>query len=283
MMTDEAERLEKIGDRVEEILCRIDSAAKRSGRAATDVLLVAVSKYAEPSDGFIDGLLRAGVFDLAENRPQRLLEKVAVWNRSKFWREASSQEFLSARDRIGSAGDASLRWHFIGSLQRNKVRKILPYVSLIHSVDSWKLLETIERILAEEEAVALRSEGSDSFRKTLPCFPSKISVLLEAHISDDATKQGFALNEIAEVLPRAAELSHIKVRGLMGMSGLRATPDEARRQFESLRLTLEDCRRRYPEFTEVTELSMGMSGDFETAIEEGATIVRIGSSLYPAE
>lgn len=267
-----------IKDRVEDIRGRIDEAAKRSGRSGSDVLLVAVSKYAEPSDGVVEGFLRAGVFDLAENRPQRLLEKTELWDRSSFWQGTLSQTFLSAQARKDKTSNETLRWHFIGSLQRNKVRRILPYVSLIHSVDSWKLLETIERVLTEEEIAASKRLTADV--ETVP-FPVKISVLLEAHISEDVSKQGFAPDEIIRILPKVAELKHVEARGLMGMAGLTASPAETRRQFARLRTTLEECRNCYPELTGFTELSMGMSGDFETAIEEGATIVRVGSVLYP--
>ena len=158
-------------------------------------------------------------------------------------------------------------------MQRNKARRILPYVSLIHSVDSWKLIQTLERIL-QEESERTPLQGA-------PHFPNTVSVLLEANISGDDTKQGTTLQEIEYVLPQAQELKHIKVCGLMGMSGLRSTADETRRQFASLRETLERCQNRYPEMKSFRELSIGMSDDFEIAIEEGATIVRIGSSLYP--
>lgn len=257
---------EQIAVRKEEISARIEDAARRSGRSKNDVLLTAVSKYAEPTDGIVEGFLRSGIYDLAENRPQRFLEKVNYWNQFPLENVSSTCSFVSANER--APGDVSvLRWHFIGSLQRNKARRILPYVSLIHSVDSWKLLETLERILQEESERA--------------SFPNTVSVLLEAHISDDVSKQGIALQEIESFFPRAFELEHVKVRGLMGMAGLTATLDETRRQFASLRKALERIQNLYPEFKDFRELSMGMSDDFEIAIEEGATIVRVGSSLYP--
>ena len=271
----------EIKARADEVRGRIDSAARKSGRVGDDVLLVAVSKYAEPGDGVVEGFLRSGIFDLAENRPQRLLKKVDVWRSSPYWKNPATQIFPSSYDRKSSFEDKTLRWHFIGSLQRNKVRRILPFVSLIHSVDSWKLLEAIERILSEEElardsTVCRGGEGT-------PPFPPVVSVLLEIHISEDSTKQGFTVEEIFDVLPKARELKHIKVCGLMGMAGLKANPYETRRQFATLRQTLEKCRKSFPEFVDLKELSMGMSGDFEIAIEEGATITRLGSILYPHE
>jgi len=222
------------------------------------VKIVAVSKYAEPNAGIVEGFVRNGLLELAENRPQRLLEKIE-YSRSS----ASVQKEW-----------APIRWHFIGSLQKNKVRRILPYVSLIHSVDSIKLLETLERIL-DEEANAANVDA------TTPAFPQKISVLLETHISNDATKQGFLPSELPKAFEKALELKRVKVCGLMGMAGLNVGDDETRRQFGSLRAFFLRLRERYPEQTDFNALSMGMSGDFEIAIEEGATIVRLGSILYP--
>ena len=272
----------EIKARVDEVRERIDDAARKSGRVGDDVLLVAVSKYAEPSDGIVEGFLRSGIFDLAENRPQRLLEKVDVWRSSPHWKNPAAQIFPSSFDRKSSLVDETLRWHFIGSLQRNKVRRILPFVSLIHSVDSWKLLEAIERILSEEEELSRESTVRRGENLKSP-FPRVVSVLLEIHISEDSTKQGFTTEEVFAVLPKTRELKHIRVCGLMGMAGLRAAPCETRRQFATLRQTLEKCRETFPEFADLKELSMGMSGDFEIAIEEGATIARLGSVLYPHE
>lgn len=262
----------KIYTNYQNILHRVNEASVRSGRHNNEILTVAVTKYAEPTDGFIDGLLRANVFDLAENRPQKLVAKTEHWCNSIYWDSHCPLEFVSP-SRARAESERFIRWHFIGKLQRNKIRKILPHVSLIHSVDSWKLLESIDRILQEETA---RSNEGDTL-----VFPNKVSVLLEVHISEDETKQGFSFKEVQSILPRVMELSRIKVVGLMGMAGLKATPNETRRQFANLRRTLETCQNLCPELVDFKELSMGMSGDFEIAVEEGSTIVRIGSVLYP--
>ena len=263
---------EQIETKYAEIKDRIEAAAQRSGRSASDVLLVAVSKYASSNDGIIEGFLQAGIYDLAENRPQALLAKAQYWDQVQSRNTSVPRDFVPSCSRSLEA-TPTIRWHYIGNLQRNKARRILPYVSLIHSVDSWRLLQTLERIL-QEESERTPLQGA-------PHFPNTVSVLLEANISGDDTKQGTTLQEIEYVLPQALELKHIKVCGLMGMSGLRSTADETRRQFASLRETLERCQNRYPEMKSFRELSIGMSDDFEIAIEEGATIVRIGSSLYP--
>ncbi|MBR5758215.1 MAG: YggS family pyridoxal phosphate-dependent enzyme [Thermoguttaceae bacterium] len=270
--TDESSIFEQIEERLAEVSARIEESARRSGRSKNDVLLTAVTKYSGPNDGIVEGFLRSGIYDLAENRPQKFMEKALFWNQSQ-WGDVSSTCFFRSANERTSDDVPVLRWHFIGNLQRNKARRILPFVSLIHSVDSWKLLETLERILREE---AERPPQANE-----PSFPKSVSVLLEAHISNDVSKQGMTLEEIEDVFPKAFEFEHVKVCGLMGMAGLTATPDETRRQFASLRNVLERIQNRYPEFKHFRELSMGMSGDFETAIEEGSTIVRIGSILYP--
>ena len=222
---------------------RIREAATRSGRSEEDVTLVAVTKYASTTDGIVAALRAAGCRDLGESRPQSLLEKA---------------EFF---------GGEPTRWHLIGSLQRNKVRRILPLASLIHSVDSVRLAEAIDRIAAE-----LSEEIGQ---------PIKPNCLLEIAISDDSTKHGFASDELPAVLDRLANFQNISFRGLMGMSGLDADASEVRRQFAALRCLAESLRRQgTPDNVSLGELSMGMSDDFEMAIEEGATLVRIGSLLY---
>lgn len=247
----------EIQEKVDKTREKITEAARRAGRNPSDVLLVGVSKYAKPNDGVVEGLLRAGIFDLAENREKTFVEKATYWN--------VNDDNLTNSQRLDFRG--KIKWHFIGAMQRNKVRKILPYTTLLHSIDSVKLLETVDRILGEE---------ADS-----PSYPQSVAALLEVHISRDESKQGFAPDEIPNVLEIAQKYKRVNICGLMGMAGLNATCEETRRQFELLRKTLERCRELFPELTNFKELSMGMSGDYELAIEEGATIVRVGSALYP--
>lgn len=272
-----------------EVRERIAAAARRSNREPSDVTLVAVSKYAAANDGVISGFLAAGLFDLAENRPQKFLEKANFWRSSEFWPQNGALDFAPTSRR--DADDRRLRWHFIGALQRNKIRRILPFVSLIHSVDSLKVLEAIDRILTEENERQAEQAASENSTKSAnspepapPSFPPSVSALLEVHISNDATKQGFSPDELLTALPKIAAFRRVKIRGLMGMAGLTATPAETRRQFAALRTLRDAARERLAEltdFNDFNELSMGMSGDFETAIEEGSTLVRIGSVLYP--
>ena len=228
----------RIAANVQEVRQRIDHAAVKSGRTGSDVRLVAVSKYADLGDGTTGALLAAGCPDLGEARPQRLLEKAEHY------------------------ANLPIQWHLIGALQRNKVRKILPVATLIHSLDSLRLAEAIDRIAEEEQ---------------LPPVPC----LLEVALSQDAEKHGVEPGNVLEVLDAIGTYKNIIVQGLMGMAGLESEDSQVRQEFELLRKTAESARNRgLPPNVLLTELSMGMSGDFEIAIEEGATIVRIGSTLF---
>lgn len=218
-----------IAANVREVRDRIAEAAKKSGRSADDVTLVAVTKYATVDDGMIEAFWKAGCPDFGESRPQSLFEKAEYFD------------------------TLPVRWHMIGSLQRNKVRKILPVVSLIHSLDSVALAEAIDRIAEEEN---------------LP----PVEVLVEIAISGEETKHGFTPTEIPAALDELFRLKNISVKGFMCMAGLHADEAETRRQFETV--------RRLAESFSFDQLSMGMSDDFEIAVEEGATIVRVGSLLY---
>lgn len=228
----------RIAANVQEVRQRIEAAAVKSGRTGNEVRLIAVSKYADLGDGVVEALLAAGCCELGEARPQRLLEKA---------------EYYSG---------LPVQWHLIGALQRNKVRKILPTATLIHSLDSLRLAEAIDRIAAEER---------------LP----PIQCLLEVAISQDSEKHGLEPENVPEVLDAMGTSKNITVRGLMGMAGVESNDSQIRREFELLRKTAEWARRRgVPPNVSLSELSMGMSGDFEIAIEEGATLVRVGSMLY---
>ena len=156
-----------------------------------------------------------------------------------------------------------MRWHLIGHLQRNKVPRTLPLVSLIHSGDSLRLLEAID-----QDAAAQCSR--------------RVPVLIEVNISGDATKHGFKPDEVEPNLAAIAALSAVEVRGLMSMASREDDVDSSPRtnspSLRELRDQLANKSRRRD--IKLDELSMGMSGDFEAAIEEGATIVRIGSALF---
>jgi len=225
--------MSRLADNLVHIRRRITEAAERSGRSAESVSLVAVTKSVAVEQ--TRELALAGCLDLGEGRPQEL------------WSKAPA------------LADLEVRWHLIGHLQRNKVDRTLPLVSMIHSVDSLRLLRAIDTAAA-------------ALGRTMP-------VLLEVNISGDAAKHGFSPAEMPERLAEAAACTHVQIRGLMAMAGLDGDADRARRDFRNLR-ELCDRLRDLPGGAGLGELSMGMSGDFEAAVEEGATIVRIGSALF---
>jgi len=223
-----------IRDNLSRVREKIAAAAGRSRRHADQIKLVGVTKYVEPAVARL--LVEAGVTDLGESRPQEL------------WRKAEA------------LADLKVNWHAIGHLQRNKVRRTLEYSPLIHSVDSLRLLEEIDR----DSAVGGKTT----------------SVLLEVNISGDAAKHGLSPHEVESLFPSIIKFGHIRVRGLMTMSGLESGPDQTRREFAELHEVAERLNPKCSDNISMNELSMGMSEDFEIAIEEGATIVRIGSALF---
>jgi len=219
---------------LERVRRQIEAAARRSGRQPSAVTLVAVTKYVDAA--VARDLVAAGCSDLGESRPQEL------------WHKAEQ------------LAGVPVRWHMIGHLQRNKVVRTLPHVTLLHSADSL-------RLLAETDRECRR------LQRQLP-------VLLEVNISGDASKHGFAAREIEDLFTDIVGLEHVEVRGLMAMARLEGDQEAARLDFRNLRALRDRLRSRLPAAGRLDELSMGMSGDFEVAIEEGATLVRIGSALF---
>jgi pyridoxal phosphate enzyme (YggS family) len=223
-----------IADNVKRIRDRIAAAAVAAGREPAGVKLVAVTKYVDAPTAAL--LLETGCTTLAESRPQQL------------WEKAAAPELAGAH------------WHLVGRLQRNKVRRTLPLVELIHSVDSERLLAALS-----EHAAALGLTAR---------------VLLEVNCSGEAAKHGFSADELRRVLPTLADFARVRVEGLMTMAALEAGDAVAHANFAALRQLRDELASQAPPTVALTELSMGMSGDFEAAIAEGATIVRIGSALF---
>lgn len=150
-----------------------------------------------------------------------------------------------------------IHWHMIGHLQSNKVKYIAPFVHLIHAVDSFKLLKEINKRAQQNERV--------------------INCLLQIHIAQEQTKFGFSESEVKSILSEASQLEHVCVRGLMGMATYTSDIRVVRQEFASLKNLFDELKESHPEF-EI--LSMGMSGDYVTAIEEGSTMVRVGSAIF---
>jgi pyridoxal phosphate enzyme (YggS family) len=217
---------------------RVAEACRQAGRPPEAVRLVGVTKYV--SADLTRLLLEAGCVDVAESRPQSLWDKAAVL----------------------AAHDPAPRWHLIGHLQRNKIRRTLPLLSLLHSLDNLRLLGTIE---AEAAAAGI-----------------VCNALIEVNIAGDPGRTGVMEADVAALLEAAAGMSHVRVLGLMGMASIPEgdATGAARRQFATLRDLRDELAGRLPSMTGLHELSMGMSGDFFEAILEGATLVRIGSALW---
>ena len=223
----------EIPSRLAAIRDRMESACRRAGRPPADVTLVAVTKQADCAQA--QALVELDVCDLGENYPQEL------------WRKAAALR-------------GPVRWHLIGHLQRNKVRRTLPLVDRIHSVDSLRLLREIDQVAVEQGRPA--------------------RVLLEVNVSGEASKHGLRPPELPAILEAAAVLTHARIEGLMTMAPLADDPERARPVFAALRELRERFAGQAPANVRLCDLSMGMTSDFEVAVEEGATLVRIGSALF---
>jgi pyridoxal phosphate enzyme (YggS family) len=151
-------------------------------------------------------------------------------------------------------------WHLIGHLQRNKIERTLPLVSRIHSVDSLRLLEALEQEAARQQ-------------RTIPVF-------IEVNAGGEANKLGFAPADVAQVMSRLPSLQHVRVEGLMTMAALVDDPEQARPTFAALRQLRDRWRKEISPPNTLEHLSMGMSNDFEVAVEEGSTFVRLGTVLF---
>ena len=210
------------------------------------VKLVAVSKF-HPFEA-IEEAYQAGQRIFAESRPQELMSKMKFLEKIRV--DRGEPDYMS-----------DVEWHFIGHLQTNKLKMVLPYVSLVQSVDSLRLLETIN---AWGEANG-----------------KVISVLLEPHIAAEESKQGFDPAEILSLLGRVSDYQFIRFRGIMGMATFTDDLSVVEADFAAIRALYEECLHSYPASTnDFTELSIGMSDDYPIAIKYGSTMVRIGSMIF---
>ena len=230
-----SDRQERLRQNLDSVRARIALATERAGRPDNSVTLVAVTKYVDQT--IIRELVSVGCTDLGESRPQA------------FWGKAQALD------------DLDVRWHFIGHLQRNKLKRTLPISDLIHSVDSLRLLRAINE--QQKELSSMRRRP----------------VLLEVNISGDDSKHGFSPDTLTEAIELSLTMEHIDLRGLMGMAGYGTSRLEAKGDFAKLSSLRGDMLSQFPGNL-LPELSMGMSGDFEEAIAEGATLVRVGSALF---
>lgn len=173
--------------------------------------------------------------------------------------ESRMQELSQKQAQLPS----DIEWHFIGHLQSNKIKSIVPYVHTIHSIDSWKLLEEIEKQAAQAQ-------------RTINC-------LLEIHIAQEDSKFGLSENDCLELLSLNdwQNLQHIRIAGLMGMASNTDNEKTIRKEFRKLKTFFNELKNSsFKEKAYFTEISMGMSHDYQIAIEEGSTMVRVGSSIF---
>lgn len=237
-----------IKDNLARVRERMAQAAERAGRSLSEITLVAVTKQKTVAE--VQEAILAGVRELGENRVQEGVKKAAWIN--DWWAKEGRAAVAGAPE--------TLRWHLIGHLQTNKVKYAVEVFQLIHSVDSLHLLAEIDR----------RAGGKDLI----------VPVLLEVNVSGEATKAGLPPTEVLPLLEKVAQFEHIRVEGLMTVAPLVADPEETRPVFRGLWQLAERIKGEgFPGVT-MTYLSMGMSNDFEVAIEEGANLVRIGTAIF---
>ena len=210
------------------------------------VRLVAVSKF-HPFEA-IEEAYASGQRIFAESRPQELLAKVKRLEELRV--EKGEPNYM-----------ADIQWHFIGHLQTNKLKMVLPFVSLVQSVDSKRLLDAINAWGAADDR--------------------KIKVLLEPHVAAEESKQGFSPEEILEILSAAESYENVIFCGIMGMATFTDDQTVIRSDFATLRSIFDECRNLSEILaTDFKELSIGMSDDYPIAVEYGSTMVRIGSMIF---
>ncbi|MBI4417748.1 MAG: YggS family pyridoxal phosphate-dependent enzyme [Ignavibacteriales bacterium] len=220
-----------IAQNIEQLKRRVAEACARVGRDAEDVRIVAVSKTFGVE--LIKKAFEAGLVDFGENYVQELREKM---------------ERLSGKP---------VRWHFIGHLQTNKVKYIINSVRLIHTLDSVRLAEELQK------------------RATGP-----VDVLVEVHTTDEATKTGVDPRDVVPLVREVVRLQNVRICGLMTMGPFSDTPEDSRPSFRMLRELRAKVESENIPNVRMQHLSMGMTHDFEVAVEEGATILRIGTAIF---
>ena len=216
---------------------QIAAAAKRAGRDPSGIRLVAVSKT-KPAEAIYEAY-KEGLTAFGENYAQELNAKM-------------NSELLSGLDNI--------EWHMIGHIQTNKIRSLIGKTSLIHSLDSIRLAEAIQK-QAEKSTII-------------------VDALLEINVANEKNKYGFSMNEAQKALESIAALGNIRVLGLMTSAPYTDNPESNRMYFRQLNEFFLDNRHKKIDNTHMYTLSMGMSGDYEIAIEEGSTLLRIGTRLF---
>ena len=220
---------------LEEVEARIAKACERSGRKRSDVTLIAVSKT-KPIEMLLEAY-DAGSRDFGENKPQEIREKYPNL-------------------------PSDIRWHMIGHLQRNKIKYIIDKVCLIHSVDSVRLAEAINKEAGKHGII--------------------MPILVEVNAAEEESKFGLRIPEVESFIRQISKLSNIQVQGLMTIAPFTENAENNRIYFRKLRNLYVDIKDKNIDNVNMCNLSMGMTGDYEVAVEEGATMVRVGTGIFGA-
>ncbi len=236
----------KLAERVKRLKENISSVCARVGRDPVEVKLVIVTKSA--TQEAIEEVVRLGFSELGENRVQQM--KKVVSEVDEFIKHNAEEPGIPTK----------INWHMIGHLQRNKVRQVLPLVTLIHSVDTLRLAEEINTAAAKMDTV--------------------MRVLLQVNTSEESQKYGVPVGAAPHLAEQIETLANIKLAGLMTMGPLTHNKDVIRKCFTRARELFIEMRGERVVGQNFEELSMGMSSDYEIAVEQGATILRIGSAIF---
>lgn len=258
MMEASADLIQQLTENVQAVQDQIATAAATAGRTPSSVRLVAVTKY-------VDTSVAATLAQVLATQLPRF-----VTTTSDQAAECVSAQVMLGENRVQVLqqrwdqwpSDLPVQWHMIGPLQSNKIKQVAGHVDLFHAWDRFDLLDKLQAYAASHEL--------------------QLAGLLEFRVSEDATKHGFSASDLPQLLDKWPQWPNLTLRGVMGMSGLTATPMEAQKQFEQLRETFDRIGAALPTAARAAwcELSMGMSGDLPQAIAAGATLVRIGSALF---
>lgn len=222
-------------ENLQDVELKIQEACKKANRSREDITLIAVSKTKPIS--MLKEVYNLGVRDFGENKVQELNEK-----------------YTQMPD--------DMNWHLIGHLQTNKVKQIIGKATLIHSVDSIRLAEVIEKEAAKKDVI--------------------VNVLIEVNVAEEESKFGLKLNEVIPAIEMIATFPHIRIKGLMTIAPFVENPEENRSIFSRLQKLSVDIASKNIDNVSVDILSMGMTNDYQVAIEEGATMVRVGTGIFGA-
>lgn len=222
-----------LAENLQNVENRIQAACARANRERSEVTLIAVSKTKPVS--MLNEVYAEGIRCFGENKVQELTEKYDKLPRD-------------------------VKWHMIGHLQRNKVKYIVDKATLIHSVDSVRLAETIEQEAAKKDVI--------------------VPILVEVNVAEEDSKFGLKVNEVLSIIEEISRFPHIRIKGLMTIAPYVENPEENRPVFARLRKLSVDIAEKNIDNVSVEILSMGMTNDYEVAIEEGATMVRVGTGIF---